>query len=78
MRMSAEMSIEAGLLELDDAIGAARLYFRDVCADAEKVAARVRDRVQIGEENTVVAFAARREAENPRSSTPLSARPWRK
>lgn len=57
MRMSAEMSIEAGLLELDDAIGAARLYFRDVCADAEKVAARVRDRVQIGGENTVVAFA---------------------
>ena len=57
MRMSAEMSIEAGLLELDDAIGAARLYFRDECADAEKVAARVRDRVQIGGENTVVAFA---------------------
>lgn len=55
--MSAEMSIEAGLLELDDAIGAARLYFRDECADAEKVAARVRDRVQIGGENTVVAFA---------------------
>ena len=57
MRMSAEMSIEAGLLELDDAIGAARLYFRDECAEAEKVAARVRDRVQIGGENTVVAFA---------------------
>ena len=55
--MSAEMSIEAGLLELDDAIGAARLYFRDECAEAEKVAARVRDRVQIGGENTVVAFA---------------------
>ena len=55
--MSAEMSIEAGLLELDDAIGAARLYFRDECADAEKVATRVRDRVQIGGENTVVAFA---------------------
>ena len=55
--MSAEMSIEAGLLELDDAIGAARLYFGDECADAEKVAARVRDRVQIGGENTVVAFA---------------------
>lgn len=55
--MSAEMSIEAGLLELDDAIGAARLYFRDECADAEKVATRVRDRVQIGGESTVVAFA---------------------
>ncbi len=57
MRMSAEMSIEAGLLELDDAIRAARLYFRDECADAEKVATRVRDRVQIGGESTVVAFA---------------------
>jgi len=55
--MSAEMSIEAGLLELDDAIRAARLYFRDECADAEKVATRVRDRVQIGGESTVVAFA---------------------
>lgn len=55
--MSAEMSIEAGLLELDDAIAAARLYFHDECAQAEKVASRVRDRVQIGGESTVVAFA---------------------